>query len=365
MQTLRSDQLAPHPGLPRLASAGKLLASWFFATSAHAHTFCVGNEAELQDALTQSSDLGLHSGEANYILVRHKAGGYQTGNAPFVYSSSAAASASSYLWIEGSYRTNDTACTGQSRFDAALSVLDGHNATAVLEIHSKFNPVTVSFLTIQNGESTSDGAGLSINHLSSDTGRAFVITNIIRNNHTTAMAGGLYAAARDANTIDVAYNLIVGNSADQGDGAGRVSVNACGDISNNTVTQNTTSLDGGSGGLYFHSVGPCPSFISNNIFWNNTAYGLYLASSFAVLGQNDYGTIGGSAPLNDVGNVSTNPLFVDAASGNFHLSGNSPLIALSPTAEGGFDLEGHQPAGYGNADLGAYLETIFRNDFDG
>jgi hypothetical protein len=346
-----------------LATACALAACLLIGTApAHAFTFCVSSAAELQAALTASSTNGAHDGESNTVWVT--TGTYQTGtatnNGPFYYHSS---SATGGLQIIGGYASG---CFPQTR-DARLTVLDGGNATAVLELHNAVHDVEVGFLTIQNGESGNVGAGLSMNPISGDNGQTIIYNNIIRNNHTTNQAGGLFARSTTSDIPFLYNNLIVGNSADQGFGAGNFGASGTGGagVYNNTVTQNSTSLSGGSGGLYFYCSGPnnCP--VANNIFFNDAGSGLYLATSVSTLDYNDYGTLGGFPALNGTGNVSVNPQFVDSANNNFHLSGTSPLLAISPIPAIRDDLEGHPYAINGNVDLGAYAETIFADGFDG
>ena len=57
---------------------------------------------------------------------------------------------------------------------------------------------------------------------------------------------------------------------------------------------------------------------------------------------------------------------VDAAGGDFHLSGDSPLLAYTPEALGYYqDIEGHYFALGGMKDIGVYAETVFSDGFDG
>lgn len=336
-----------------LAASGKVQASGFFEA-------CVTDAAELQSALTQASDGGIHNDEDTVIEVVQ--GIYETGaatsNGPFLYSSSSP----HYLFIEGGYVGSCPSPT--DTFNPTISILDGNQASAVLEIHTQYE-ASVTSLTIQNGNSANAGAGLSINTRPGDNGSVYVESNIIQNNHDTGTDGGLYAGGGTTGFIYVQDNLIVGNSADNGDGAGTVAGTGTGaDVINNTVYGNTTAASGQFGGLYYTGEGN--GFIANNIFYNNTNFGLYLGTTSVTVDYNDYGALGGATPdLSSTGNVSVDPKFVDSSHGNFHLSSSSPLLGISPITDAQFDIDFLTYPTTGKVDLGAYEDTIFTDGFNG
>jgi hypothetical protein len=237
----------------------------------------------------------------------------------------------------------------------------------VLELHSQGGSLEVDWLTIQNGDATGAGAGL---YIDGTGGQVVSVSNtIIRNNHAADTAGGIYATVGSNASDDVLLfegNLIVGNSADQGSSAGVLIAHGAGaTIAGNTITLNTTTLSSGIGGLSFGPNNSCNCAVVNNIFWDNSNFGLFLTDGNVDLEYNDIGILGGSPASNDVGNVSVGPQFVDRDNGDFHLAGNSPVLALTPNPIGNFDLDGHRLPRYGHADLGAYEETIFADRFDG
>jgi parallel beta-helix repeat protein len=328
------------------------------STALEAKTYCVANATQLQDALDGSSDGGMSVGEFNQInIVR---GTYKTGtataNGAFHYHDS---TSTGYLYLQGGWNTG---CTTR-RFKAAQTVLDGNSATQVLSLRQATHEIDVSALTIQNGETTRRGGGVEINNGTGDNSRVVFTGNIIRNNHTTNADGGLYIAS-GADIVFVENNVIADNSADGGNGAGAVVSFGVGAVYNNTVTRNTTTLSGGTGGLYF--IGSNNGFVVNNIFWSNTAFGIYLGSANVRLDYNDYGTQGGFAPSTNIGCLSNDPKFVDAAGGDFHLTGRSSLLGTtnSPSISG-IDPDGNASATSGRGDMGAYNETIFMDGVDG
>ena len=322
--------------------------------------FCVDTAQKLQNALTDASDGGMHSGERNFI--RLVTGTYNTtdtaGNITFHYDSTNAVGS---LDISGGWTAG---CIGTIRNAAASTVLDGNHTTQVMRLGSATTDIDVVGITLQNGETGSAGAGLAINTGAGRNGTVSVARTIIRNNHTTFQYGGIAVHSGGVGEITLfGNNLVTGNSADQEGGAGFLGSNGSTQIVQNTVYGNTTAASGGTGGL---SLGGTGSFsVDNNIFRNNSNVGLYLATSNAGLYYDDYGLLGGTAPQQNVGALNVSPKFVDAAGGDFHLAGDSALLGISPLLTGTFDLEGHPSPTGGEMDLGAYEETIFIAGFDG
>jgi len=131
---------------------------------------------------------------------------------------------------------------------------------------------------------------------------------------------------------------------------------------------------GGVGGVWFGGLGDMT--IANSIFWNNqsdccvyhgVAYGEYPP-------EVNYSCMQGGAPAWGVGNVSYEPLFVDAngldnilgtEDDNFRLSVDSPLIDAGdpdPPLVPYMDHDGHERILCGRLDMGAYEFGI--GDYD-
>lgn len=320
--------------------------------SIHAHDFQgISDSAALQNALTQSGDFGLYAGEDNIIWL--EPGTYTTGaatnNSPFHYVSTGVGDLSIY---------------GNAPTD---TIIDGGHATEVFDINSALGGVTVLRVTIQNGESSGSGAGLRLNSGAGPHGSVDIDHTIIKNNHAAGFAGGLLVYTAGNFSGAIYENLIFGNSADIGYGAGIVTADSSGlFFGNNTVAQNSGPSADVAGGLYLGDATAVDCFVENNIFWNNTKFGLILASSHVLLYYNDIGTLSGTAPSDPIGNISKNPHFVDPVQGDFHLAGNSPVLGFSPRRDSLVtDLDGLFYSDSGRVDLGAYQESLFIDGFEG
>ncbi len=327
-----------------------------------AHAFCVTTAAELQSALDNVSDGGMYSGETNFIdVVRgtYKTGA-ATGNAPFHLSSTDTVGD---VLIYGGYAAG---CLSSGRsHDPTLTVLDGQNNSAVMTISSKTS-VEVYGFTIQNGSDHSGASAGGLSIITNGNAYALVQANIIRNNHTPTRAGGLYVNVLGTGYPMIFSNLIVGNSADQGYGAGTIIDNGTvGSISHNTIVHNTTIMAAKAGGLYYGGVDTFDYFIVGNILRANTFADLELGTIAVSFQYNDYGVRVHQPPNGNVGNLQLVPNFVDDAGGDYHLSAASPLLGAMPSHTNLLDIEGHRFPLNGKGDIGAYEETIFTNGFDG
>lgn len=359
MQPNNLQSCSPRYPFARALLRASVMALLVASGAANAHYFCITSATELKDALTQTSDGGPYDDEDNNLFLVHGlyTTGVATGGEPFFYY--APTSTHEFL-IAGGYAAGCSAPTPQT----PPTVLDGDGHTGVLVLRSANGAVFVRGLTLQNGNADQPGAGLQINYLVTVNNSVDVLDVIVRNNHSTVDAGGIYVSGAGGGTRLI-NDLITGNSADGNDGGGYVV--GYGDyngINNITVTRNTSAASGSAvGGLF--CGGPTPCRIEGSIFWNNNAAGLFLGSGLGVLHYNDIGTLAGQAPAISEGNVSVNPQFVDAANGDFHLAGDSSLFGLCPYFAHASDLDGHPPTVSGRIDLGAYQETIFVDGVDG
>ena len=346
--------LTLHP----LALAAVLLAATQLSQAAVV-VYCVSSSTELQNALDKASDGGIHNGQDNRIHIVQGTYGTAANSpaGPFGYDNS---SASGDLIIEGGY---DAGCNTRST-NPLLTQLDGNYVSKVMDLRSARAEIDISGVTIQHGNAISDGGGLTVNPAATNQSGVVIFGSVIRNNHTSKFAGGLFAGVGGGtNFISVRNTLFVDNSADQGIGGAELVGDGAGVLFyNNTVYQNTTASNAPAaiGGVECTSA-ECQ--ITNNIIWGNTNIGLQVFSSAATLDYNDIGNYQGTFQEN-LGNQSVAPKFVDAANDDFHLAANSTLLAVSSILFGGVDIEGNAYPATGVQDMGAFEETIFAGDFE-
>jgi hypothetical protein len=333
--------------------------------AAHAHTFCVTDASGVQAALTAASDGGTNAAEDNVIEIA--AGTYATTGAPFTYSSSSAFA----LHVQGGY---DVACTTQTQ-NATLSVLDGGHATQVMNLASTNGLIVVSNLTIRNGASHADGGGLYLNSASASVEtKPGIFNTILENNTTTATGGGFYMHTAGMTRTYLLTNLIVGNSANGGYGAGVIdrSSNSVTIIDNNTITHNSTTSGNGGGLFYTNLIGSGFGYcdVENDIFWDNglASFSTGNGAPATHIGNSVYDVIGGNGVGEGIDlSTQSDPLFVDPAAGNFRLGNGSPALGIASFRITGFDLDGHAVSGLlytGSVDAGAYSDTIFGDAFE-
>ena len=210
------------------------------------------------------------------------------------------------------------AITVKSEGGAENCVIDCENkpGTRGFYFHNFEGPDSIlDGFTIQNGN-VSDGGGVYC--YNSDL---TIMNNIITGNSVSGQGGGIrchYLAE-----VRIINNIITGNSA--GQGGGIACQNASPTMMNNTIVGNSA---GEGGGLYGYYSGPK---ITNTIIWDNNPQQIYLDHVTLTVSHSDVeggrdgigGVIDG---LHWTSNINADPLFVDAALGDYHLQADSPCI---------------------------------------
>jgi hypothetical protein len=211
--------------------------------------------------------------------------------------------------------------------------------------------VSIEGFTVRHG-SYDLGGGIYTYASSSGTINLTLNSNLISNNNATQYGGGIGAFSVDSgssSTIILTNNIIALNNADGYGGGIYVGSQDSSKsdllLINNTITNNSAVNTGGGLRTYSYSGGVTDITLKNNIIWGNTA----LTGNDVVIHQpggtttvnssyNDIGSVVNNptypGTYNDLGgNINVDPLFVNASSGDYHLTSCSPCVDKG-TSEG-------------------------------
>jgi predicted outer membrane repeat protein len=289
-----------------------------------------------------------------------------------------------------------------------------------LRITPSAQNVSLSNLTFTDNSSNEDGGGLYIKTI---TGGISIIDSVFQNN-SGSYGGGAYLTAISGGDVAISRNVFSQNTGDSGGGLYLNGQHSVSTVSDNIFAGNTAGGGSSGGGLFIFSNTDGSSKIVNNTFYGNTAgwYGggalveladetsqtdiynnifrdntanhdktdndgddlfvnkISAANPDAVVnlynndfsGNADFST-GQSEDLNitytenynHASNLQTDPRFVDAAGGDFHLRGDSPMIdsgseAITLPAT---DFEGDDRVLLDTVDIGAD-EALSKSDQD-
>jgi hypothetical protein len=139
--------------------------------------------------------------------------------------------------------------------------------------------------------------------------------------NTGLIGGGIYFSVGDCS---VRHNLLVGNSASNAAGGLYAGTIAAGEITGNTLDRNSGAANGG--GML---VADSAVEVFNNIVANSTGHGIVCTGAPPILMYNDVWNSSGddyNGCTAGVGSISSDPVFADTASTDYHLGIHSPAI---------------------------------------
>jgi hypothetical protein len=176
----------------------------------------------------------------------------------------------------------------------------------------------------------------------------------IEANSSVQAGGGAYLS-----TLQNCY--VIGNMGNTGGGVSTCTLN------NSVIASNLASFFGGGeassilnnctlvGNAATEGGGAWDGTLNNCVVWYNDASGgQNFSTAWMTLSMNNCAT--SPSPPNGNGNITLEPLFVDAASGNFHLQALSPCVdhGLNSYMTNSVDLDGNPRIVNGTVDIGAF-----------
>lgn len=303
---------------------------------------------------------------------------------------------------DNSYRVINILATGNNLLLDGLTISDAHNnANATSRGSAIFKDKTVSLLTLKNciikdNLGRNDNAGLlaefELNNRVSGARGALIIENCQFINNMSRWASGIYSFVRNDTHVDIT----VANTLFDGNLSGNLSSTVKGisgsaswfrvigsmsnvtlNLSNNTYVNNIDlGTDQSLNNFSRATVGisrdtgitsPFNVTVNNCIFWDNTTVGgvttrsitdLYKlpASSLVINNSIDASNFNDDSITSKNATTNANPLFTDAANGNFTLSSGSPAIDSGDNTYvyGAEDLLGNQRIFNTTVDMGVY-----------
>ena len=339
-------------------------------TRAEAASFCVVDGAELRQALSTAAG----NGESDRIRLRSGSFSVTTSSVAFYYFTSE----SFDLEISGGWvSVGPQPCLAQTgRADA--TVLSGSGVRQVLSLGGASGTsgnISVSNLTIRDGDSAQQGAGLNLGGIAGFVGDLSV-SNVVFDGNVSATFGGGLTAGADGGVLKLINNLFLRNKCGSDYCAANLTVNAASAssyrafFSYNTVVANicTPGAPPSCDTAGVRIGGSARSLFIGNAFAFNAGADLKLQNLTSDVYNNNVVDILGS-PAASGGNLSlSNPLFVDPFSADYRLMFASPLRNAGSAAIGlpAVDLDGAPRLNDYQYDIGAFenQDHLFGSSFE-
>ncbi len=258
----------------------------------------------------------------------------------------------SYITLEGGYGPDFKDRDITNKY---ITTIDGYNLTKGMVIFNNIHSAMIDGFTIIYGNSESEGGGIAIINSSCSIA---VTHNTITSNWADSNGGGIYLASSSSVVIE---NNFITNNGSSTLGGGIYIIDSPSNITNNTISNNLSYGDDGcanGSGVYVKSG---TIDIKNSIIWGNCFEyentDLYVETLSAVtVTYSDIGltNIGIEALPNSNNINNENPLFVNTAYRDYHITQDSPCKDKgTPDGAPKYDIDGEQrPYGEG-FDIGA------------
>lgn len=333
----------------------------------HAAVFCVDTSNELQQALMTAAS----NNEDDTVKI--ETGTYEGVSAvAFAYFTSQNFS----LSVSGGFLS---ACALQLA-EPSLTVLSGSDTRQVFSMQgaaSTSGALSISNLTISDGFTSQNGAGLTIGGGGGFAGNVSISRLVIARNVSTAFGGGM-SVFSDGGIVNVVNNLFLLNRCGMSNCAISATVHAASVTNyraffgNNSILFNQCSAGSSCSETGARFGGSARAVFYNNVFagnGNGDLNLLSLGSGSVDLYNNNLVSRTGTSPTVVSGNIAfANPQFVDVLNDDFGPAFTSPLrnAGTSLFALLSIDLIGMIRVNDFRVDIGAYenSDLIFENQFD-
>lgn len=241
-------------------------------------------------------------------------------------------------------------------------------AGAIITVSDDNTNLQVFDLSIKNAPNNPSGFGLAIP--SASGAPSVSLTRVTLSNNPgggISASGGTLTVTQSKISVNagggisilgaqftITNNFIVGNGSG-GSFYGGIQLNNISSAGTHKIDFNTITANTGGNGTYTGIS--CPSIIGTLTFSNDIIYGNTISGAGAQVGGAGcscaYSDVGPTS-FTGTGNINADPLFVNAAAGDFHITANSPCKdAADPAATLNVDFDGDsRPQGSGR-DIGA------------